>query len=502
MEGGECLAVVRQEFGTLNELVDIFFDLSRCCRIPAGSVVLISSLSHLVDVGLDAYAADLNNAIMRLDRVFSGGLIVLPGLFFPPAKVECGMTIRLLANILSWSAVVARVTAGGDPVIFQGFTDLRDLIINLGTGDEQARYGTRHRLPDTLGQNKFKKWHSNGYSGLKAKLEPLDAESILRILNISMAELAMSLGLRYSRLESLGGNQITRFNRNVVFVGASHAKRLASSFKALGAKVTIIDTPGWRSTPPAVAELQVKIRDAVKAMADPLIIFNVLDNSYYQAAGPDGTVAHLNKGNDGRYHVEGDLLCGPAEAAKRSFLQFSPLLRSLADLDKIFVVPLPRYLWSPCCDDAEHGQNVLEPGYTEAQLSDLDACHRLWKGLAHREKFRNLMICNAGRPLNNSLMWGSDPVHPLEEAYLGVAKYLMAGAVDLEGKRKSMLEDPEASVEAKRPRAADISTPPPRFRPHWISSSGQFVTPGQPRPFFRGRGQFRGRGAQFTSQFY
>jgi hypothetical protein len=90
---------------------------------------------------------------------------------------------------------VARVTAGGDPVISQGFTDLRDLIIDLGSGDEQARYGTRHRLPDILGQSKFKKWHSNGYSGLKARLDPLDAESILRILNISLAELAMNLGL-------------------------------------------------------------------------------------------------------------------------------------------------------------------------------------------------------------------------------------------------------------------------------------------------------------------
>jgi hypothetical protein len=73
----------------------------------------------------------------------------------------------------------------------------------------------------------------------------------------------------------------------------------------------------------------------------------------------------------------------------------------------------------------------------------------------------NLKVCNAGRPLNNNLMWGSDPVHPLEEAYMGVAKYIMAGAVDLEGMRKSMLEDSEATTEAKRPGNTEASTPPP-----------------------------------------
>jgi hypothetical protein len=175
----------------------------------------------------------------------------------------------------------------------------------------------------------------------------------------------------------------------------------------------------------------------------------------------------------------------------------------MSDYDKLFVVPLPRYLWTPCCRDPEHSQNITEDGYAESQLSDLDACHRLWKGLAHREKIRNVKICNVGKLVSTPSLWDEDPVHPKVEAYAKTARYLVAGAGDMERKRKSMLEEGETSSEAKRPKLSGPSSSADtlgRIRSAWITNSGQFVTPGQPCPFYRGCGQFRGRG--YSSAFY
>jgi hypothetical protein len=115
--------------------------------------------------------------------------------------------------------------------------------------------------------------------------------------------------------------------------------------------------------------------EATADLTDALLVLCPLDNSYFQTIGSDGSISPHRRGDDGRYHVTGDLLCGPAKAAKKMFQQLTPLFKTFADMDKLLLVPLPRYLWRPCSEDLGHCTNVTEEGYTEAQLSDLDACH-------------------------------------------------------------------------------------------------------------------------------
>jgi hypothetical protein len=56
---GGCVIVMRQEYGSINELCDMFIEHTRGCIIPAGSIVMLSSLTHLADVGVGAYTEDL-----------------------------------------------------------------------------------------------------------------------------------------------------------------------------------------------------------------------------------------------------------------------------------------------------------------------------------------------------------------------------------------------------------------------------------------------------------
>jgi hypothetical protein len=110
---GGCVTVMRQEFGSLGELCDMFIEYTRGCVIPAGSVILVSSLTHLADVGISAYTADLCAFATKISRVFQGGITVLPGLPYPPAGVADPGLVRDLMILLEWSAKVSGVGGGG-----------------------------------------------------------------------------------------------------------------------------------------------------------------------------------------------------------------------------------------------------------------------------------------------------------------------------------------------------------------------------------------------------
>jgi hypothetical protein len=88
------VCVIRAEYGNPNELVDLFLDLTRGCRIPSRSVVLVGSVTHLAYVSLGAYAEDICKAASKIGRIFQGGLVTLPGLVFLPQQVSGPMLVN------------------------------------------------------------------------------------------------------------------------------------------------------------------------------------------------------------------------------------------------------------------------------------------------------------------------------------------------------------------------------------------------------------------------
>ena len=80
MGEGECLKIIRVENGSLSELVTTFLATVGGREIPAGSVLLLFSASHLMLRGLPGYIQDLTGELERLDKVSRGGLISIPGI--------------------------------------------------------------------------------------------------------------------------------------------------------------------------------------------------------------------------------------------------------------------------------------------------------------------------------------------------------------------------------------------------------------------------------------
>ena len=76
---GDCLAIIRTESGTLDDLVSAFLNLVRDYEVPVGTVVVITSLTHLGRVGTAVYASDLVKALTRLREAYGDSIRVLHG---------------------------------------------------------------------------------------------------------------------------------------------------------------------------------------------------------------------------------------------------------------------------------------------------------------------------------------------------------------------------------------------------------------------------------------
>jgi hypothetical protein len=105
---GKCPAVICVEGGLLSELGDFFYSLLKDFTLPEGSVLLIGSLSHLMEEGLVGYARGLGTEIRRFSKLFCFTVHVIP--FIPPAF--CGTNdpdlVSNMVHITTWLKKVQR----------------------------------------------------------------------------------------------------------------------------------------------------------------------------------------------------------------------------------------------------------------------------------------------------------------------------------------------------------------------------------------------------------
>jgi hypothetical protein len=310
--GSACVSVIRQEYCSLDRLVELFLAITKGCSIP----VLISSLTHLADVGVKAYASDLASANAKLGRIFQGGIVVLPGLIFWPVSINDPMITRALADIFLWSVTCnSLIKGGGGPVLSGCFSKLCDLLIEKGSGDAQNLYSVRLRLPKNLNTSEVARWESGGLTGLKNGVDPPLPTEVTKVINLALSEIQKAFGCPPHLVSGLYGDKKikTSFSKKVVVAGASHAKHLVELFKEKGWDACRVKTPGWRATTLLVNRMIEDIKLAVAGIEpeNTVIILAMTDNAFFMARPEDGIPVQHKRGQDNIYHVEGDIICAP-----------------------------------------------------------------------------------------------------------------------------------------------------------------------------------------------
>ena len=107
VSGGDCTVVVRVEDGRISDLEQVFLDRLKAFTrphgtLPAGSVVLIGSLSHLAAFGLADYTENLVSSIARLSVKLGTGTTVAPLIFMPMHGVESAAVVRSMMDLDAW----------------------------------------------------------------------------------------------------------------------------------------------------------------------------------------------------------------------------------------------------------------------------------------------------------------------------------------------------------------------------------------------------------------
>jgi hypothetical protein len=295
-----------------------------------------------------------------------------------------------------------------------------------------------------------------------------------------------------------GANQYSDIvgGRTIIVIGASHMRRTALLLANKGHKVKIVETAHWRATKREVDKLLEDIKATIGSdRSDSVaLVFCMTDNAYYLARAEDGSLLPHCRAIDGTYHMNGDVVCSPLDSSRQVFLQLSPMLKELQDFDKLLMVPIPRYLWNSCCDDAEHGANVASEEHVDAIMQGLAAVQKLWRGMGFRDRIRNLKVTNVSTQVADQELWLDDGVHLTEDGYSVVARHITSGLEAMEARRTASEADLDQEAGGmKRGRSGSGEATEPK-RPLG-SLGGCFV---ERQEYSGGRGRGRPFGGRFN----
>ncbi len=285
----------------------------------------------------------------------------------------------------------------------------------------------------------------------------------------------------------------------IVLAGSSHSSRLIDPLES--AHLTVVDSTvaGFRITENSVAAMTPDIEEKIVEL-DPshlVILIQLLDNSIYQYTLPNGDRVLPKKGRDGKYHAEGDLGVVNRDTVRELFSIMQPLFRAVWEFKCIILTPLPRYLWSRCCDDPTHITNSEVPGYAAGMGTALRELNKCLKNMIFMRKMKGITTLNAIEALGLIpspteeytdyevqviALWGPDPVHPTSAAYRELAAKLAEKTWEILAEKPS-----QEKASSNKKRKAEARDP-------WIEGSQAIDRRLDDHVAARGRGSVSGRG--------
>jgi len=162
-----------------------------------------------------------------------------------------------------------------------------------------------------------------------------------------------------------GGENTITTPKKIVICGGSNCKRLAADLTTMGVPVIDLCVPGWVPTPANIDKLTAELTEIGKTY-EVVLVGDMISNVSFCFEQLNGTLA-LPVKSGGKFHMYGKVCIGSKESLVNVLEKIVPVLRSVNGL-KIVLPPLPRYLYSPCCQIPGHCEGLQEPGYVPELL--------------------------------------------------------------------------------------------------------------------------------------
>ena len=166
----DCVAVLRLEFGSLKQLMELFMKTTERWAIPAGSIIIVTSATQMASGSLQSYIQDLSEILDMVWTNFGGELEIVPG---PPlllSGTDSSQLIQALHDLTAWISTL-KETAGA---LYNSFGLVDSIVKERGVGRQNREVDIFMRLPASLSNpGKQVTVSAAGSGDLPAAMSPL-----------------------------------------------------------------------------------------------------------------------------------------------------------------------------------------------------------------------------------------------------------------------------------------------------------------------------------------
>jgi hypothetical protein len=178
--------------------------------------------------------------------------------------------------------------------------------------------------------------------------------------------------------------------RHLVCIGSSIMKQLIPFLQASGYSVTDLSVPGWLASEENINLLIKKMSEL--QIEQPLnVVMDLFSNCSHRYRQFDGTQSLPYK-EGGRYHMLGPVEVCADDTFRKIVKSLAPVLLSAQNVAKIILPPLPRYTFTPCCNQPAHCTNLSSDGYAEKSLNGVTKLRGILKSECAKMGVKNVWV--------------------------------------------------------------------------------------------------------------
>ena len=385
MVGGEggCLKTVRIEDGGLHEVTDLFMDMFSG-GLASGTIILLGSVTSMLHKGSSGYVFDWLACAKKLNSKW-GNVKVCPMLPFWNDTIPGEMHRVILETGTAFSSLF-----GGDP---------RGMRTSWDTLKSQLKSLTPHTTHSELNKHTYTLPYPatlNGPLTVKnitfttshpspATLHPVDRKAKQTLVRTLADDLNKSLAAGIDsaaiseRVANPGRSSVAKDSHppptpHYVVFGSSHMKRVIPFLTAKGLTVTDLTQQSWHLNKRNTESLK-NMLEGVRMHAGSFLIADLFGNTSVKYRQEDDTLALAVKsggrgGEGGGWHMMGDVVPSPDETLVGQIRGLRPVLELMKDVKKVFIPPIPRFVFGGCCDTKHHAPNTASPEHPAKMLSE------------------------------------------------------------------------------------------------------------------------------------
>jgi len=380
-----CVPVIRMEDPTLKELFEICVEILDRYSLPNGTLFLVGSLSHLCEMGSTIFSLDWIRMVKdfnhRWKHVKVGPL--------PPVLREAtsATTTKVLAEIWTWFKEMY-----GTSINFPARAWDRAITALADNTEQNLDLANREvykiALPISLTSTALthRKFTASSCHPQTSAFGDVTTDELLHAL---LHQLSSNFGCNAhpedilarepAELEGAMDTESTRTGL-IIVGGGSNCKRLATTLKEKGVDLVDLTVPGWTPTASNISKLRQDISN-LNPDQDSLFICDLMSNVCFGFEQLTGSLA-LPVKSGGTYHMYGKVTVNSKDSTHHVLEKLLPVFGAVPGL-KIVLPPLPRYMFSPCCGDPSHCEDIGNASYAAELLEKTVVLRKTLRDFLH-----------------------------------------------------------------------------------------------------------------------